>query len=327
MPPLSSRDLQAFMAIAEELSFRRAAERVFIDQSALSRRVQNLEETLGFKLIFRTTREVTLTEAGRVFYEEIAPAMTRLARAGDVARVAAEGKTGRLRVAYMSFAATEVMPEAVKAYAARYPEIALDLKYLRTQEQKLALSRGEVDAGFMLGPFQNPQFEHISVGREPLLAIVPMDHYLSTRPHVTLAELADCRMVLGAHDQWDFFRRLLDEIFAAAGLTLNVGYEPSNTMGILGLVGSGLGVSIYAEGLKRFQPQRVMFKPIVDCTTEIETLLCWNRAHQPPPLRNFVKLVGDMQKARAKARKAEDAQPRTAETRAELEVRIAGQTM
>jgi DNA-binding transcriptional LysR family regulator len=290
------------MAIAEELSFRRAAERVFIDQSALSRRIQNLEETLGFQLIFRTTREVTLTEAGRVFYEEITPAMNRLARAGDVARVAAEGRTGRMRIAYMSFAATEVMPEAVKAYAAAYPDIALELSYLRTQ-QKLALSRGEVDAGFMLGPFQNPQFEHFTVARERLMALVPVDHHLSKRPHVTLAELAECRMVLGAHDQWDFFRRLVDEIFHSAGLTLKAAYEPSNTMGILGLVGSGLGVSIYAEGLQRFQLQRVAFKPIADCTMEIETLLCWNRARKPPALRNFVKTVADMVKATAKAKK------------------------
>lgn len=303
MAPLSSRDLQAFMAIAEELSFRRAAERVFIDQSALSRRVQNLEETLGFQLIFRTTREVVLTEAGRVFYEEIAPAMHQLARAGAVARVAAEGKKGRMRVAYMSFAATEAMPEAVKAYSARYPDIALELKYLRTQAQKLALSRGEVDVGFMLGPFQNPQFEQIPVVREPLLAVIPMDHWLSTRPHVTLADLAQCRMVLGNLDQWDFFRRLLDEIFHTAGLTLQVAYEPSNTMGILGLVGGGLGVSIYAEGLKRFQPQRVMFKPIIDCTTEIETILCWNRANQSPALRNFVKMIDDAQRARKRAAK------------------------
>jgi DNA-binding transcriptional LysR family regulator len=304
MAPLSSRDLQAFMAVAEELSFRRAAERVFIDQSALSRRMQNLEESLGFQLIFRTTREVMLTEAGRVFYEEIAPAMSKLARAGDVARVAAEGKTGRMRVAYMSFAATEVMPETVKAYSAKYPGIELELRYLRTQEQKLALSRGEVDVGFMLGPFQNPQFEHIIVSREPLLALVPIDHHLSARPHVTLAELAECRMVLGGHDQWDFFRRLLDEIFHSSGLTLNVAYEPSNTMGILGLVGSGLGVSIYAEGLRRLQPQRVMFKPIIDCSTEIETLLCWNRAHQPPALRNLVKTVAEIQKVKAKVRKS-----------------------
>jgi DNA-binding transcriptional LysR family regulator len=110
--------------------------------------------------------------------------------------------------------------------------------------------------------------------------------------------------VLGGHDQWDFFRRLLDEIFHSSGLTLNVAYEPSNTMGILGLVGSGLGVSIYAEGLKRLQPQRVMFKPIIDCSTEIETLLCWNRAHKPPALRNLVKTVAEIQKVKAKVRKS-----------------------
>ena len=116
MAPLNSRDLQAFMAIAEELSFRRAAERVLIDQSALSRRVQNLEESLGYQLLFRTTREVVLTEAGRVFYEEIAPALKTLARAADVARVAAQGKTGRLRLSYMSFAATDVMPSAIRKW-------------------------------------------------------------------------------------------------------------------------------------------------------------------------------------------------------------------
>ena len=145
---LNTRDLQAFMAIAEELSFRRAAERLFIDQSALSRRIQNLEEGLGYQLIFRTTREVVLTEAGRLFYEEIAPPMQALARAADVARVAAEGKTGRLRLAYMSFAATEVMPRVIRDFAGAFPDVALELRYLRTQAQKLAISRGEVDAGF-----------------------------------------------------------------------------------------------------------------------------------------------------------------------------------
>ena len=89
----NSRDLEAFLTVAEELSFRRAAERLFLDQSALSRRVQNLEETLGYQLVFRTTREVMLTEAGRVFYEEVRPAMNALLRAGEVAKKASEGKT------------------------------------------------------------------------------------------------------------------------------------------------------------------------------------------------------------------------------------------
>lgn len=289
--PLSTRDLQAFMAIAEELSFRRAAERVFIDQSALSRRVQNLEETLGFQLIFRTTREVMLTEAGRVFYEEIAPAMQALSRAGEIARIAAEGKTGRLRVAYMSFATTELMPQSVKAFARAYPDIALDLKYMRSNEQKLALSRGDVDVGFMLGPFENPQFEQVKLTNERLLAVIPMDHWLSTRPEVTLTELASCDFILGSLDWWDMFRRIVDDVFITAGHKLRITYEPSNTLGILGLVANGLGVTVFAESLRRFQPLGVMFKPIADCDTRICTVLCWNRANQSPALRNFVKVA------------------------------------
>ena len=288
MTPLNTRDLKAFMAIAEELSFRRAAERVLIDQSALSRRVQNLEENLGYPLLFRTTREVVLTEAGRVFYEEIAPAMHTLARAADVARVAAEGKTGRLRISYMSFAATQVMPAAIGGFAAQFPDVALELRYLRTQAQKLAISRGDIDAGFMLGPFQNPQFDQFTVATEPLVALIPQDHPLAAQEQVTLAGLAAQKLILGSHDQWDFFRTLIGDLFSAAGLAITVSYEPSNSLGIIGLVAHGLGVSIYAESIRRFQPQGVVFRPISDCPTRLQMILCWNRANQSPALRNFV---------------------------------------
>ena len=251
MAPFNAKDLQAFMAIAEELSFRKAAERVFIDQSALSRRIQNLEDGLGYQLIFRTTREVVLTEAGRVFYEEIAPAMQALARAGEVARVAAEGKSGRLRLAYMSFAAPGVMPSAIRDFSAAFPDVALELRYLRTQAQKLAISRGDIDAGFMLGPFQNPQFDQVAVASEQLVALIPEDHALARQDVVTLAELAAQKLILGSHDQWDFFRLLVGDLFSAAGLTMRVAYEPSNTLGILGLVAAGLGVSLYAESISQ----------------------------------------------------------------------------
>lgn len=288
MAPFNSRDLQAFMAIAEELSFRKAAERIFIDQSALSRRIQNLEDGLGYQLIFRTTREVVLTEAGRVFYEEIAPAMQALARAGEVARVAAEGKSGRLRLAYMSFAAPGVMPAAIRDFAAQFPDVALELRYLRTQAQKLAISRGDIDAGFMLGPFQNPQFDQVAVASETLVALIPEDHPLARLPAVTIAELAAQRLILGSHDQWDFFRMLVGDLFSAAGLSMRVAYEPSNTLGILGLVAAGLGVSLYAESISRLRAEGVVIRPITDCATRLETILCWNRANQSPALRNFV---------------------------------------
>ena len=291
MGPMNSRDLQAFMAIAEELSFRRAAERLFIDQSALSRRIQGLEDELGYQLIFRTTREVVLTEAGRVFYEEVAPAMQALARAADVARTAAEGKTGRLRLAYMSFAATEVMPRAVRDFAAQFPGVALELRYLRTQAQKLAISRGDIDAGLMLGPFRNPQFDQVTVASEPLVALIPDAHKLARQSSVTLADLAGEKLILGSPDQWDFFRLLIADQFSAAGLTMRVAHEPSNALGILGLVAGGLGVSLYADSIRRFRAEGVAFKPVKDCTIRLETILCWNRANQSPALRNFISLA------------------------------------
>ena len=291
MNPLNSRDLQAFMAIAEELSFRRAAERVFIDQSALSRRIQNLEESLGYQLIFRTTREVTLTEAGRVFYEEIAPAMQSLVRAAEIARVAAQGKTGRLRLAYMSFAASHVLPLAIKDFSGQFPDVALELRYLRTQAQKLAISRGEIDAGFMLGPFQNPQYDQVTMASEPLVAVIPEDHPLASCEEVGLPDLAAQKLILGSHDQWDFFRLLIGDLFSAAGLTTEVAYEPSNTLGILGLVANGLGVSVYAESIRRLRPEGVVFRPIRNCPARLQTILCWNRANQSPALRNLVARI------------------------------------
>ena len=115
--PPSTRDLQAFIAVAEELSFRRAAERLNMDQSALSRRVQNLEDQLGFPLFFRTTRQVSLTEAGKVLFENSRFMLKNLLRATEIARSASTGKRGSIRIGYMSFSATELLPESVRRFS------------------------------------------------------------------------------------------------------------------------------------------------------------------------------------------------------------------
>ena len=238
----SSRDIEAFNIVAVELSFRRAAERLAIDQSALSRRIRQLEEMLGYQLIRRTTREVSLTQAGEIFHERTRLIGAEIERAAHAARIAAEGKRGQLRIGYMSFAAIEWMPQAVAAFSKEFPDIELELRYIRTQGQKIELARNSIDLGFMLGPFSHPQFETLRVESEPLVGILPIDHRLATRPTVTLADLATYPMVLGSMAEWDFFRTFVVDTFAQAGHQVDVRYEASNAMGILGLVGSGLGV-------------------------------------------------------------------------------------
>lgn len=290
----STRDIEAFNAVAVELSFRRAAERLAIDQSALSRRIRQLEELLGYQLIRRTTREVSLTEAGTVFHEQTRLLIANLDKAIHVGRVAAEGKKGTLRIGYMSFAALEVMPNIVREFTRQYPEIELQLKYMRTQGQKIELSRNGLDAGFILGPFRHPQYETRLMREEELVAILPVKHRLSTRKSVTLAQLVNYPMVLGSMAEWDFFRLFIDDVFSRAGQAIDVRYEASNAMGILGLVSSGLGVSVYSEGIERIQPRTIATRRIQDCDSIVQTLLVWNRAYKTPALMNFVALAEKM---------------------------------
>lgn len=288
------RDIEAFNAVAVELSFRRAAERLSLDQSALSRRIRNLEQMLGYQLIRRTTREVSLTSAGEVFHERTRLIGGEIERAAHAARIAAEGKRGQLRIGYMSFAAIEWMPKIVAAFTKEYPDIDLELRYIRTQGQKIELARNSIDLGFMLGPFQHPQFESVKIDEDALVALLPVDHRLSTRPGVLLEDIARYPMVLGSMAEWEFFRMLVMDVFAQAGHQVNIKFEASNAMGILGLVGSGLGVSVYAQAIERFQPRTVMIRPIVDCRTRVETLLAWNRAYRNPALTNFVAIARRM---------------------------------
>lgn len=287
----NSRDIEAFNVVAVELSFRRAAERLAIDQSALSRRIRQLEEMLGYQLIRRTTREVSLTAAGEVFHERTRLMSEDIAKAVRAAEVAAEGKSGTLRVGYMSFAAIEIMPSIVREFTSRYPDIDLELQYVRTQGQKIELARNNLDIGFMLGPFAHPQFEVRQLVSEPPVAILSADHRLATRSSLTLAEIAAYPLVLGNTAEWDSYRLIVDDMFSKEGLTISVSYEASNALGILGLVSSGLGISIYSQGIVKFQPRTIMTKPIADCDDRISTLLTWNRAYKTPALMNFVEIA------------------------------------
>ncbi|MGH7117538.1 MAG: LysR family transcriptional regulator [Acetobacteraceae bacterium] len=280
--------LQSFLAVAEELNFRRAAERLHIDQSALSRRIQKLEHQLGCALFSRSTREVRLTEAGHSFYDDNRDALARLAEAVRRARRVAEGKTGHLRIAYMSFAALDVMPRAIRAFRAAHPAISVEITYLRTQGQKLALVRNEIDAGFLIGPFVHQDFATLKVNEERLLVLLPTAHRLRTQERIQMRDVAACDLILGDLVQWDFYREIIAEMFLAKGLALGAALEASSTLGILGLVAAGLGVSVYPEGVRRFRPAGVAMMEIEDCERLIETTLVWRRDRSDRALARFV---------------------------------------
>ena len=289
--------IAAFLAVAEELNFRRAAERLRLDQSALSRRVRALEERLGFALLVRDTHSVQLTAAGDAFYasnrELVAALDASVERAASVAR----GTGGRLRVAYMTFAALDWAPQAARRFREARPDVDLELHYLPTLAQKLALSRGEVDLGLMLGPLDHPDFSTQILAEDPLLAFVAESDPLAKQAALNLADVARARAIVGRRAQWDFYRALIDEALALRGLALGVAFEAPDLVGILGLVRAGLGVALLPAALRALRPEGVVAREIADCDTKIVTLAAWPGPGSSAALA-FVETLRDLDGAR-----------------------------
>lgn len=281
----------SFLVVAEELNFRRSAERLNLDQSALTRRIQKLEHFLGFKLLERNTREVALTPAGQSFYRDNATMMEGYIGSVEAARRVASGHTGGLRIGYMTFAAPRLMPGLLARFHAAYPYVRLSTAYLRTQAQRLALAKNEIDAGFMIDRFDHPDFQSVTLADEPLLAILPARHPLAEQATVQPAEIATQPLVLGEMQEWDEYRWRLEGLFGAEGLPLVPRFEASHTLAIVGMVGAGLGVTVFPQSLVGLLGEGVVARPIDHPLFRSCTALVWRSSNPSPELRNFVGLV------------------------------------
>ncbi|MCB1311166.1 MAG: LysR family transcriptional regulator [Sedimentitalea sp.] len=292
--PAGLDTLYSFLIVAEELNFRRSAERLNLDQSALSRRIQKLEQELGFKLLERTTREVSLTQAGQSFYKDNAHLLNRYAESVQGARRIAEGKTGHLRIAYMAFAATELMPSAVARFRQRHPHIDVALQYIRTQGQKLALANDEIDLGYLIGPFEHPDYTSLTLSCELLYVVTPLNHPLSQKLNVTPADIAGQDLILGDMREWGEYRRRLSDLFSAEGIELRVKLEASNTLALIGLVAAGLGITVYPESLIGFIGRSVEVRPLIHPRFRNRTVLTWRRSNRSEQVRAFVDVAKNL---------------------------------
>ncbi|WP_126975405.1 LysR family transcriptional regulator [Frigidibacter oleivorans] len=300
MKPLGGLELvSSFIVVAEELNFRRSAERLNLDQSALTRRIQKLEHLLGFRLLQRNTREVSLTPAGQSFYRDNAALMDSYREAVQAARRVAAGHTDGLRIGYMTFAAPELMPGLLAQYHAAYPYVRLTTTYLRTQAQKLALAKNELDAGFLIGAFDHPDFYSRQLADEPLYAILPAAHPLALRPSVTPAEVAEQPLVLGEMQEWDEYRWRLESLFGAEGLSLTPRFEAAHTLAIAGLVAAGLGITVFPESLVGVLGPGVVARRIEHPLFRSHISIAWSGANASPELRGFIDLVTARSASRA----------------------------
>ena len=184
------RHLRYFVAVAAELHFGRAAQKLHISQPPLSMQIRALETELGVKLLNRTRRQVSLTLAGSAFLQDARQIIERSEQAVLSARRAERGEIGELAVGFISVADYNLLPLILREFRRQYPQVALSLKELTTDAQIDDLINNRIDVGFLLPPVMEPTIESVPVLHEPLIVALPEGHRLARRQQLHLRQFA-----------------------------------------------------------------------------------------------------------------------------------------
>jgi len=274
--------LRCFVAVAEELHFSRAAERLNMTQPPLSRQIRLLEHSVGVALLERTSRSVTLTAAGAAFLPE-ATRILRLAQEAAVkARRTASGEQGSLTIGFSAASGYSLLPAVVRGIRQACPQVALNLKELVSTAQVEALNAGEIDLGLMRPHTINSELESILMVTESLmLAIQESDAHLWPE-----APTLDCfhgkPFVMYSPYEARPFYQMLSERFARAGVVPDIVEHIGQVHTMLALVGAGMGAALIAEGAARLKFEGIVLRKVA--TDPVHLVATYRRDNDNPVL-------------------------------------------
>lgn len=285
------RHLRYFVAVAEELHFGRAAERLFIAQPPLSQQIQQLERELGVTLFQRTSRRVQLTPAGEVFLREARQILAGLESAVDAARRAARGETGWLGIGFAASATYDLLPAVLHDFRAQFPDVELSLRELNAAEQAQALHDRSIHVGFARPPLTETDGVVEAVLREPFLAALPESHWLAAQASLSLPMLADEPFVSFPEKPLPSYAEIVRAVCEGAGFTPRVVQEVREMQTALSLVAAGLGIALLPASVRHLHRDGVVYRPLREPAPKTELAVISRREEASPALQNFLQIV------------------------------------
>lgn len=283
------RQFRQFVAVAEEMNFRRAAERLHMAQPPLTAAIRRIEAELGVELIERSNRIERLTAAGGVFLIEARRALAQSERAMEQARRAGLGLAGTLRVTFVATAAHDLLPAMVRAFRIRHGDVALDLQEATTAQQAAALQDDRADVGLAALPLpEGAALETVSLRKTCLMAALPRDHARASRKKLRLADLSDEPWILFPPSLGPGLHRRIVTACAQAGFTPGVVQQAVQMDTIVSLVAAGLGVSLVPPALAEAGRRGVRFAALEGPGTPIRYELGLAYARRSPLVDAFV---------------------------------------
>ncbi|WP_216901538.1 LysR substrate-binding domain-containing protein [Nocardia alni] len=283
------RTLRYFVALAEELSFSRAAERLHVAQPALSQQIRTLERSLSTELVDRSHRPLVLTEAGGYLYTEALQILAACDQAALGARAIGRGLRGRLSIGFTRSSMYSVLPPALKAFHAAYPQVELKLYEMVTEEQADALHDGRIRVGIGRQSVRLEGCTSRVLLRERVMAVLPPDHPAAAADAVDIAELAGSPLILFPK-QASSFSNLIESLYRDAGFIPHIDHRTFEIQTAVALVAAGLGVCFVGESVARHGRSDVVYRALNSPNAGLITALdaTFRSEDASPHLRAFL---------------------------------------
>jgi DNA-binding transcriptional LysR family regulator len=285
------RHLRYFVAVAEELHFRRAAERLHVSQPPLSQQIRQLEAELGVTLFERNRRRVELTAAGVALLGEARQILAAVEHAGDLTRRVARGEAGALAIGFVGSAMYGRLPDVVREFHAARPSVRLRLRELPTGESLEALADGRIDVAVVRPAQVDSELEIDVVQREDVVAALPEGHRLAASGTVDLAQLGGEAFVLLARREAPGLHGSLAAAMDRDHVAPAEVQEVSELRTVLGLVSAGVGVSLVPASVAAAERSGVVFRPLTGPAPTVELALAWRRGDASPVVAAFLGLA------------------------------------
>ncbi|BEU24671.1 LysR family transcriptional regulator [Paraburkholderia sp. 22B1P] len=287
---LDIRQLHYFVAVAEDEHVGRAAERLHISQSPLSRQIAQLEEKLGLTLFERSQQRIRLTTDGRTFLEETKAFLTHANRLESLARRLGRGDEGGLCIGYLENAMhSGVLPTALRALQQNRPDVHIALYNYQSAEQVVGVRQRSLDIALVCEPpdDDDPELDCAQILNDPMLLAVPDGHPLARKKKFTPEDLAAQKWIGVMHKEGALRHDNFVAACARAGFTPNIALEATEPLAALGLVAAGLGLTMVQQSLRHQAPDGVVLHELSWFTYRSALWAVWHRVNLRPLVEHF----------------------------------------
>ena len=285
------RHLRYFLAVAEDLHFRKAAERLFISQPGLSRQIKQMEEDLDIKLFERHNRKVKLTQAGNYLKSEISRSLKSLDYILNHAKLLQDGKHGNLKFGYVGSAMQEIIPNLLLKFRKEHPDIQFGLKEMDNKGQIENLLSQDIDIGFMRLERVPRGLEALPILKEPFCLVLPNNHPIDVHNFTDLSQFKNDSFILFDPSYSPSYYEKVMQIFDDSGFSPIVSHNTIHAASIYKLVENNFGLSIVPKSLQYGYNLNVRFIELDSIPQRTILSAVWNKNNRNPVLKSLINII------------------------------------